>query len=194
MRPASRACQRCPVDRVSDLALAARAGDRAALDELIRGTQADVWRLAAHLVDRASADDVTQEVYLRAVPALASWRGDAPVRVWLLTIARRTCADVLRRRERDRRLLRRLVERPLADQPVAQPSASGEVELQAIVAGLPEDRRVAFVLTQVLGLSYAETAEVCEVPVGTVRSRVSRARDDLVASLHTEEPSGVAEA
>ena len=78
------------------LALQARRGDEAALTGFVQRTQADVWRLAAHLVDRASADDLTQETYLRAVPALGRYRADAPARTWLLAIARRACADELR--------------------------------------------------------------------------------------------------
>jgi RNA polymerase sigma-70 factor (ECF subfamily) len=56
----------------------------------------------------------------------------------------------------------------------------GSVALADLVARLPRDRRIAFVLTQVLGCSYAETAAICAVPVGTVRSRVARARADLL--------------
>jgi RNA polymerase sigma-70 factor, ECF subfamily len=64
--------------------------------------------------------------------------------------------------------------------------AADEVVLLAeLVAGLDVDRREAFVLTQMLDLSYAETAEVCGCPIGTVRSRVARAREDLAAALDT---------
>ena len=59
----------------------------------------------------------------------------------------------------------------------------GEVELDHLVAALDDDRRIAFVLTQVLGLSYEEAAEACGCPVGTIRSRVSRARHDLADAL-----------
>ena len=55
--------------------------------------------------------------------------------------------------------------------------------LQDLVAGLDPQRRDAFVVTQLIGLSYAEAAEVCGCPVGTIRSRVARARDDLVAAM-----------
>lgn len=57
------------------------------------------------------------------------------------------------------------------------------IPVEALLAGLDPDRRQAFVLTQVLGLSYGEAAEVCDCPVGTIRSRVARARADLIARL-----------
>jgi RNA polymerase sigma-70 factor (ECF subfamily) len=60
---------------------------------------------------------------------------------------------------------------------------AGSVAVRALIADLETERREAFVLTQVLGLSYAEAADVCSCPVGTIRSRVARARADLVAGL-----------
>ena len=88
----------------TELALRAAGGDRVALSDLVRGTQADVWRLCAHLVDRQSADDLTQDVYARAITALPRFRGDSPVRLWLLGIARHVCVDEVRRRTRRRRI------------------------------------------------------------------------------------------
>jgi RNA polymerase sigma-70 factor (ECF subfamily) len=172
------------VDALTRLALEARDGDEVALAGFVRASQADVHRLAAHLVDAQSADDVTQEVYVRAIPALARYRADAPARLWLLAIARRTCADVIRRRGRQRRLWDRLVAQPdPARTGVAAPPESGAVDLAELLDDLDPDRRSAFVLTQVIGLGYAEAAEVLGVPVGTIRSRVSRARGDLTAAL-----------
>ena len=158
--------------------LAARDGDRLALSVWIRNSQAEVWRLCAQLVSREAADDVTQEVFLRAYRALPGFRGDSSARTWLLSIARRTCADAIRDLRRRRRLVGRL-ERP---EPLADPTRA--VSVEALLAGLDPDRRQAFVLTQVLGLSYGEAAEVCDCPVGTIRSRVARARSDLVARLN----------
>ena len=74
------------MDELTSLACAAGRGDRAALAELVRQTQSDVWRLCAYLVDPVSADDLAQDTYLRAIPALRRFRGDAPVRSWLLAI------------------------------------------------------------------------------------------------------------
>ena len=164
------------------LAGRAATGDRDALASFVARSQADVWRLCAHLVEPASADDLTQEVYLRAIPALASFRADASARSWLLAIARNTCMDELRRRTRGRALVDRLRRR--ADTvPSVEPDRSGVVAIDDAVASLDPDRRDAFVLTQVLGLSYAETAEVCGCEIGTIRSRVARARAQLVELL-----------
>jgi RNA polymerase sigma-70 factor (ECF subfamily) len=170
-------------DEVTRMALAAREGDRVAFAGFVRQTQGDVWRLCAHLVDRDSADDLTQETYLRAVSAITRFRGDAAAKTWLLSIARRVCADAIRRRARGRRALRRR-----GPDPVEVPARAGEIELEALMAALTPDRRVAFTLTQVLGLSYDEAAEVVGCPVGTIRSRVARARSDLLAAVTAEAP------
>ena len=171
------------------MALAAAGGDRAAVAAFVRRTQPEVWRVCARLGDRAEADDLTQEVYARALPALSRFRADASARTWLLQIVRHVCADHVRRSSRRRALVDRLVQRGETSE--AEPPRVGEVELDAAIAALDHDRRAAFVLTQVVGLSYAEAAEVCEVPVGTIRSRVARARADLVEELRAD---GAAEA
>jgi RNA polymerase sigma-70 factor (ECF subfamily) len=166
-------------DEVTRAALAARDGDPAAAARFVRATQADVWRLCAYLGDPREADDLTQETYLRAFRALPRFAGRASARTWLLAIARRTCADGIRQRRR-----RPPVDHRLGDvEPPATPDVSDSVALRAVLADLEPDRRQAFVLTQLVGLSYGEAAEVCGCPIGTIRSRVARARDDLVAAL-----------
>ena len=156
---------------LDQLAAEAQRGDRAALAAFVRATEAHVWRLCAYLAGRAAADDLAQDVYLRALRALPSWRHDAPARVWLLAIARRTVADHHRRRRRQPAVV--AAARPAGD-------AAAEHALRSLIASLEPDRRDAFVLTQVLGLRYEEAAAVCGCPVGTIRSRVARARDDLI--------------
>src|ERR1051325_5876885 len=86
------------------LALAARAGDPVAQAAFVRATQADVWRFTAALVDPGTADDLTQETFLRAFRALPAFEARSSVRTWLLGIARRACADHLRAVVRRRRL------------------------------------------------------------------------------------------
>jgi RNA polymerase sigma-70 factor (ECF subfamily) len=171
------------VDELIAHARAAGRGDRDALAGFVRQTQGDVWRFCAHLVDSAAADDLTQDTYLRAIPALRRFRGDAQVRTWLLTIARRVCAAEISVRSRDRELAARLVVAPTSGlgQPPPEPGVQTAVDL--LVAALDPDRRAAFVLTQLLGCSYAEAAAVCDCPVGTIRSRVARAREDPSAMM-----------
>lgn len=169
-------CSVTGVDELTPLARAAGRGDRAALAALVRATQGDVWRFCAHLVDPAAADDLAQDTYLRAIPALRRFRGDAPVRTWLLAIARRACAAEIKTRQQARQL-----SATLPASPAPAPDPAQRAELSMLLSGLDPDRRTALVLTQVLGCSYAEAAVICGCPVGTVRSRVARARADLDA-------------
>ncbi len=171
------------VDELTRLAVRARDGDRAALEAFVRRAQGDVWRLCAYLASPADADDLTQDTFVRAVRGLPAFRAESGARTWVLSIARRACADHVRRAVRRRRLLERL-----GPPPVIEPAATGMVDLRAVVAGLDPDRREAFVLTQVLGLPYDEAAEVAGCPIGTIRSRVARARADLLGLLEAEGP------
>ncbi|MEU2702507.1 sigma-70 family RNA polymerase sigma factor [Micromonospora aurantiaca (nom. illeg.)] len=168
-------------DAATGWALAARDGNRDAQAAFVRATQAEVWRFAAALVDPDSADDLTQETYLRAFRALSGFEGRSSVRTWLLGIARRACADHLRTVVRRRRLDARLAAQAATDRPYPDPA--GQLGATDLVRRLPAERCSAFVLTQLLGLSYAEAADVEGVPVGTIRSRVARARDELVDAV-----------
>jgi RNA polymerase sigma-70 factor (ECF subfamily) len=166
------------VDDLTRQLIAARDGDRLAFAAFVRHAQADVWRLCAHLIGRADADDLTQETFVRAVRALPAFRGEASARTWLLAIARRACADAVRRASRTRRRDTRL---GLPD--TVAPDGTPTAEIDLLLAELDDDQRAAFVLTQIHGLAYADAAAVCCVPVGTIRSRVARARSALIASL-----------
>ena len=156
---------------------AALEGDDVAVATLVRLTQPAVWQVCAALGSVGEVEDLVQETYLRALGALPRYRGDAPVRVWLLAIARRVCADHVRRRRRRRRLLDRVGE-PAAALVVRPPEVVDD-----LLGGLHPDRREAFVLTQLVGLSYEEAAAVIGCPIGTIRSRVARARADLLADV-----------
>ncbi|MGY1719222.1 sigma-70 family RNA polymerase sigma factor [Blastococcus sp. SYSU DS0552] len=172
------------MDDLARLAADAADGDPLAAATLVRETQSDVWRLCAALGDRASADDLTQETYLRAFGSLHRFEGRSSVRTWLLAIARRVCADALKSRRRRRlTLVRESADLELLAPPGAADAVGEGAAVADLLARLAPDRREAFVLTQLLGLPYAEAAEVAGCPVGTIRSRVARARADLVESL-----------
>jgi RNA polymerase sigma-70 factor (ECF subfamily) len=168
------------VDELTRLLVAGRDGDKGALATAIRRAQPDVWRLAVHLVGPGEADDVTQDVFLRAYRSLPAFRAESSGRTWLLAITRCACADAVRHARRRRRLADRLSSNRELSVVVAPDDALG---LDHLVAGLDEDRRTAFVLTQTLGCSYAEAAEICATSVGAIRSRVARARADLLEQM-----------
>ncbi|ORW68911.1 RNA polymerase subunit sigma-70 [Mycolicibacter senuensis] len=177
-------------DAVTALALAAAAGDARALEAFIKATQHDVWRFVAYLFDGGNADDLTQETFLRAIGAIPRFSGRSSARTWLLAIARRVVADHIRYlRSRPRTA-------PGADPELLlnreRPSRGFEdvVEVGTLIAGLSDDQREALLLTQLFGLSYRDAAAVCGCPVGTIRSRVARARDALLADPERDELTG----
>ncbi|MFE4606529.1 sigma-70 family RNA polymerase sigma factor [Kitasatospora indigofera] len=175
-------------EQVTRLALAAAGGCRTSVEAFVSATQRDVWRFVAHLTDVEAADDLAQETFLRALNALPSFAGRSSARTWLLSIARRTVVD------RYRSLAVRPRRAALAtwEEAADHPSRAGRgfedgLVLNDLLAFLPAQRREAFVLTQVVGLTYAEVAAMSGCPVGTVRSRVARARDQLVRLVRSAE-------
>ncbi|HVM53833.1 MAG TPA: sigma-70 family RNA polymerase sigma factor [Acidimicrobiales bacterium] len=166
---------------LTQLLVAARDGDPVALGAFARATYRDIWRFCAALADEPGrADDLTNDVFVRVLRALPHFRGESTARTWLFSIARRTVADAIREGRRRRRLNERISRQP-PEGPASE--AGGLVELVHLLGGLDHDRRAAFVLTQIVGLSYAEAAEVCACAVGTIRSRVARARSQLLQDL-----------
>lgn len=166
-----------PLRRLVD---AANEGDDRALEAFVVSSHPVVLSVCRRLGSPGDVDDLVQEVYLRAVRSLPSYRGEAPVLPWLLTIARRTCADHVRRRQRDRRIADRVRSEPFD-------AVIGPAEYTAdLLDSLAPDRRDAFVLTQLGGLSYEEAADALSCPVGTIRSRVARARIDLQGVVEAE--------
>ncbi|THA76817.1 sigma-70 family RNA polymerase sigma factor [Streptomyces sp. A0592] len=179
---------------VTRLALDARDGDRTMTDRFVRALHRDVWRYVAYLsADTQAADDLTQDVFLRALASLHRFEGRSSARTWLLSIARRTVVDSLRHAAARPRLSDRCDWQTAAEQaqPCDVPGFEDGIALAELLAAIPAERREAFVLTQLLGLPYAEAAEAIGCPIGTVRSRVARARTSLIALLtdtHTPAP------
>ncbi|MGM1060687.1 sigma-70 family RNA polymerase sigma factor [Saccharothrix sp. Mg75] len=174
-------------DEVTRWALDARSGDRAALERFVRATQRDVWRFVAHLADVGLADDLAQETYARALPSLRRFAGRSSARTWLLVIARRVVIDHIRMAQVRPRLSSGADWTYEADRRTVDTGFEATVELGMLLDALDPDRREALVLTQVLGLPYAEAAEVVGCPVGTIRSRVARAREDLIHAAGDDE-------
>ncbi|AJE44040.1 sigma-70 family RNA polymerase sigma factor [Streptomyces nodosus] len=178
-------------ETVTAIALAAARGDSDASERFVQALQLDVRRFVTYLAkDAQAADDLTQDTFLRALSSLHRFEGRSSARTWLLSIARRVVADSLRHaavrpRVADTADWQLAAER---SQPKGLPGFDEGLALTELIDALSQDRREAFVLTQLLGLSYAEVAALRGCPVGTVRSRVSRARRSLARCL-TDAPS-----
>ncbi|MFI7540345.1 sigma-70 family RNA polymerase sigma factor [Actinoplanes sp. NPDC049599] len=172
-------------EQVTGWALAAGRGDPAAAAAFVRATQRQLRRFLHHLAGPADLDDLTQETYLRALRSLPGFAGRSSARTWLYTIARRVAVDHVRAAVARPRLARVDDWQGAADAATLadRPRFEDDLALRDLLGGLSDERREAFVATQLLGLSYAEAAEVCDCPVGTIRSRVARAREDLVSAL-----------
>jgi RNA polymerase sigma-70 factor, ECF subfamily len=171
------------MDALSRLAYQAGRGDGRAMELFIETSYEPVWRLCAALVDEQAAPDLSQETFVRAVRNISRFKGQSAALTWLLGTARHVCLDELRSRSRRRRRDEAIAAR----RPQTAADAASHVAIGDLVRRLAPDRRAAFVLTQVLGLSYAEAAEVCECPPGTVRSRLARARAELVGWWEEED-------
>lgn len=163
-------------EAVTALALSAAKGNGRALEAFIKATQQDVWRFVAYLSDVGSADDLTQETFLRAIGAIPRFSARSSARTWLLAIARHVVADHIRHVRSRPRTTRGARPEHLIDGDRHARGFEDLVEVTTMIADLTTDQREALLLTQLLGLSYADAAAVCGCPVGTIRSRVARAR------------------
>ena len=182
----------------SDLELVRRAqrGERGAFDLLVLRYQHKVIKLVARLLrDPTEAEDVAQEAFVKAYRALGSFRGDSAFYTWLYRIAVNTARNAMASRQR--RPLDYEAELSEGEQSTVEswlrhtdtPEAtvlSEEIRetVNRAVAALPEDLRTAIILREVEGLSYEEIAAAMDCPVGTVRSRIFRAREAIDRSLH----------
>ncbi|MFM7397303.1 MAG: RNA polymerase sigma factor RpoE [Gammaproteobacteria bacterium] len=182
----------------SDLSLVqlAQRGDAGAFDALVRRYQHKVVKLVLRYVrDPAEAEDIAQEAFIKAYRALPRFRGDSAFYTWLYRIAINTAKNVLA--SRGRSPIRYEVDQTddedhydvvanMKDTATPEALALTE-EIRSIVTSaidaLPEDLRTAIQLRELEGLSYEEIAAAMECPVGTVRSRIFRAREAIDARL-----------
>ena len=184
-------------DNELDLALVKRvqAGDNAAFDLLVRKYQHRIGAVVYRFVpDHAEAQDITQDAFIRAYRALPNFRGDAQFYTWLYRIAVNTAKNHLVA------MKRRPPTADIAADEAEHLSGGGRLhdndtpehellrqELEQVVAStvaaLPEDLRQAITLREVDGLSYEEIAQLMQCPIGTVRSRIVRAREAIDTRL-----------
>lgn len=131
--------------------------------------------------DHAEADDLVQEALLRGHERRASFRAGGNLRSWLFAILRNAFIDRKRQRLAETRREAAVTAHAPTAIPAAQEAAVRLGQLRAAFLDLPEDQREALSLIAIEGLTYAEAADVAQVPLGTLMSRVARARASLRA-------------
>ena len=168
----------------ADLVSRSKGGDLSAFNLIVERYQRYVYNLSARILgDRIAAEDATQEAFISAYRAIGRFRGGS-LRAWLLRIASNRCYDVLRTsRRRPEQSLDQSLENPRFSVPATDRSPEQEAlnselrtEIQRAIVALPTDQRTTLVLIDVQGLSYEEAAQATGANIGTVKSRLSRAR------------------
>jgi RNA polymerase sigma-70 factor, ECF subfamily len=181
-------------DRV--LVARAQAGEHGAFNDLVRKYRHRVLKMAMrYLRNRADAEDAVQEAFTRAYRGLQHFRGDSAFYSWLYSIAVHSAKTALLLRARDSRVFvpapRRADEMnenwvPLKEMSSPEELASTEEVCRAVndaIEALPDEQRTAVVLREFHGLSYRQVASAMSCPIGTVRSRIFRARETIDAQL-----------
>ncbi len=174
----------------------ARLGDKRAFELLVEKYHRRLQRLLSRMVrDADEVDDIAQETFIKAYRALPNFRGDAAFYTWLYRIGVNTAKNYLVTRKK---AMPTISDQAFGDDDepderlVAQDISTPETELQSkqvamavnqAVEALPEELRTAITLREMEGLSYEEIAELMGCPIGTVRSRIFRAREAIAAKL-----------
>jgi RNA polymerase sigma factor (sigma-70 family) len=168
----------------------AQQGSISAFNQLVMAYQGTAYNVAYRVVgDGDAAADACQDAFLKAYKALSQYRGGS-FKSWLMRIVTNTCYDQIRyQSRRPANSLEDMTENPGADRTKLVNGSErpeervlrGELQnlLQLAISQLPEDQRMVLVLNDVQGFSYQEIAEVIDQPLGTVKSRLSRARRKL---------------
>ena len=169
-------------------------GDTTAFEELVAQYQSKIYALAfRYMGNEEDAYDMSQEAFIKAFRSIRSFKGDSSFGTWMYRVATNVCLDELRRRKR--RVSTLSLDEPLAtkegdevEKEFADTSPTADVlyeqkefsqYIQDLLDQLKPDHKTAIVLRDVLDLSYEEISEVLNCSIGTVKSRISRARETL---------------
>lgn len=156
---------------------AAAAGERRAMLEIYEATSERVYRLMVRMVGSQDAEDVTQQIFVKAFCKLVQFKGDAKFETWLYRLATNEALQHLRR-EKHRQTSQLVVEPTTHRDNPAEQDERAHLVRQALAALEPELRAI-FTLKEENGLSYQEIAATLSIPEGTVGSRLNRARREL---------------
>ena len=171
-------------------------GESRAFDTIVEKYEQRVYAITLRMTGNVEdARDAMQDVFISALRALRSFRGDAQLSTWIHRVAVNASLDVLRKRKRHvAQPLEEAGERPSDDigPEDAAARAARAVEVQRALQAVSEEHRAVLVLHDLQDLDYAETAAALDIPVGTVKSRLHRARTEmarLLGHLRDAEPS-----
>ncbi|ADU99934.1 sigma-70 family RNA polymerase sigma factor [Alicycliphilus denitrificans] len=182
MRPLS------PLDETDRIARARR-GEIAAFSELVAHYQDRIYRFLVRMTrSQEDARELTQETFLSAYEALPRWRPDARLSTWLFRIARNQAVDRLRRAQRVEfvALDEALHEQVPADTPTPEAALQARQRIAALeraLARLPVEHREILLLRDIEDMPYEDIAEVLGISLGTVKSRIARARAGLLRHM-----------
>lgn len=176
-----------------------RKGNEEVFEEIVRRYQKKVYNTTYRMMgNHEDASDLAQEAFIRIYRNLRSFQGKSSFSTWLFTITTNVCRDELRKRQR--RLQAQSLSEPVqfddgeVEREIADDSMAPEVmslhremqdEIQAVIEQLPSEQKEAIILREFQGLSYEEIAEISGVAVGTIKSRISRARQSMKKELST---------
>jgi RNA polymerase sigma-70 factor (ECF subfamily) len=181
---------RIPADADHAYVQATLRGDLRAFEALVERHRDVVVRVAARIVGREEAEDVSQDAFLRAFHRLERFRADASFRAWLLQITHNAAVDHLSRRRPEPVEVaseeHEATEHEVRRLPAERLESRERIDrLEAKLRVLSPEHRVALVLRDIEGLSYEEIAGITQAPLGTVKTRLFRARRDLIEMLRT---------
>lgn len=169
----------------SDLIRRTLNGDRGAFEAIVTRYRNDVYWIAVRMVGPQDAEDITQEVFMRAYEAIAEFRGDSSIRTWLSRIAYNLCISLIRRRDRrgEQLSLGELSDEQVYHLRLFNESNVNEVTIlankelvEAAISTLPARYRAILTFYYVEGLKYKEIAQIMAMPIGTVKTHLHRAR------------------
>lgn len=166
-------------------------GDKDAFGELVKRHKDYVYNLAYRLTNNPSdAEDLSQEIFIRLMDKIESFKGDAKFSTWLYRLATNQCLDWLRRRKPQEKSIDDVELKSDEDIPALIETKEQLDDIKEALAILPNDFRIVVVLRDVEGLSYDEISEHLNISIGTVKSRISRGRSQLIKIL---DPKGTKE-
>ncbi len=177
-----------------DLVIKIKNGDQDAFEQLVHRYEGKIYSVAYRFMgNHADAGDLAQDTFIRMYQALPGFRGDSSFATWLYRIAANACRDELRKKQRRRNVsMDEMIEASPANIPTAASEYSPEEavqrqeirhQVQECLNRLSDDHRLILVLREIQGLSYEEIAGLLDCSLGTVKSRISRARNALKERL-----------